>query len=139
MPRAHKHWRDSAPRYVTAVAIALFWLAFVLGWARVISTRPHSEVIEGLVAVSAMAVSLGLGLALWIRHCLHAASKPASHLLKRCIFDHDHFGRPIHVLAPATLAAKHLVLRIQDGQKIYRVPELPAVEGELEEEEVLAS
>ncbi len=139
MPTAHAHWKDSASRYLTTVAIFLFWAAFVLGWVRVISTRPHSEVIEGLVAVGAMALSLGLGLALWVRHCLHGAPKPALHLLKRCIFDHDHFGRPIHVLAPATLGAKHMVLLIQDGRKIYQVPELAAMERELEEEEVLAS
>ena len=139
MPTAHAHWKDSAPRYVTAVAIALFWAVFVLGWARVISTQAGSEVIEGLLTVGAMALSLGLGLALWIRHCLHLAPKPALHLLRRSIFDHDHFGRPICVLAPATLGAKHMVVLIQDGRKIYQVPELPAVEGELEEEEVLAS
>ncbi|MBK5292381.1 MAG: hypothetical protein JJE04_11995 [Acidobacteriia bacterium] len=117
------------------VIIALLWAAFAFAWVRVIRTQP-SELINGLLWIGAMAVAYGAGLALWIWYCLCTAQKPKVRCFARSVFTVDHFGRPIEVAPHAALGAKHLVVQIRNGRKIYSLPELPGEEHTAVEVEV---
>ncbi len=129
--------KDSRLGRLAKVIIVLLWAAFALGWIRVMSTQP-SELIAGLKWIGAITVAYGAGLALWVRHCLSTAPKRELRGFSRSVFVVDHFGRPIEVRPHATLGAKHLVVQVQNGRKIYSLPALPEREGTAAKVEVVA-
>ncbi len=130
-------WMRPGMQFLGMAVIVLFWLGFCSGWVLVMHNQSFTELRLRLLWLGGSACAYGLAMALWIWHCRRTARKPIVHSTKY-VHDRDHLGRPVVVEYPATVDAKHLVVRISDGVKLYRLAELPAFD-ELGEHEVTLS
>jgi hypothetical protein len=113
--------------------IVIFWVSFCLGWARVMQDESYADLRLRLAWLGGSALAYGLAMVLWVWHCRRTARKPHS-FNAGSVHDRDHLGRPVVVESPATTEAKHLIVQIMDGVKLYRLAELPALDEAAEQE-----
>ena len=92
--------------------------------------QSYADLRLRLAWLGGSALLYGLGMVLWVWHCRRTARKPHTFSTKQ-VHDRDHLGRPVVVEFPATVGAKHLIVQIMDGVKLYRLAELRAFDKEV--------
>ena len=100
------------------------WLAFALGWWRVLANWPSSDLIRSFELLAAIAALYGLGLALWIRHNISIYRRKGPRRAVRNFdpgYPCDALGQPVRGADPGVFHAQHLTIEVAADEKLYQL------------------
>jgi hypothetical protein len=106
-----------------AVLVLPLWLAFAVGWWRVLRNWPASDLVRSFELLAVIAALYGLALALWIRHNLSIYRRKGPRLAVRTLtvdYSRDALGQPVRSAQPGMLDAQHITIETAAGEKLYR-------------------
>jgi hypothetical protein len=99
------------------------WLAFWLGWWRVLKNWPAADLFRSVELLGGIAAAYALALAWWILHNIHLyRAKPRRSAPRAVVadFSHDVLGRPVRCDGREVFSAQQIIVEIAGGEKIYR-------------------
>jgi hypothetical protein len=108
-PAAHVNRRTA----LHAVLLSPLWLAFAVGWWRVLRNWPLADIARSFELLAAIAALYGLALTLWIRHNLMIFARLGPRLTVRAVtgdFSRDALGNAVDCREPETFAAQHITI-----------------------------
>jgi hypothetical protein len=113
---------------IQAALLLPLWLAFMVGWWRVLRNGPAADLARSFELLAGIAALYGLTLVLWIRHNVGIWQRKGPRRTVRAVaahYSHDALGNAVRCMEPEAFCAQHIIIEVTGGEKLYRSSRRP--------------